>query len=87
MLGLLVGENISLEDVRRQHPAAQYMKTILRHCIGANVVDEANQICHAYRGLAPELKIVVTPPTESTKTSDFTQELEKGQVLYEKLWA
>ncbi|MCJ1342050.1 hypothetical protein MMC31_000230 [Peltigera leucophlebia] len=59
---------------------AQYVKTILRHCIGSHIVDEANQISFACRGFAPELKVFANPPTKSTKASDFIRGEAEGLV-------
>lgn len=42
-LGLLTDETYSLEDARACRPAAQYVKAIMRHGIGCNIVDVANQ--------------------------------------------
>lgn len=80
---LLVDEIFSLADVRRQHFPAEYIKTIVRHCIGSH---EPNPLCYAYRDLIPQLKAIVIPPTEWTKVSDFTEELEKKQKEVKKVF-
>ncbi|MCJ1348712.1 hypothetical protein MMC31_006945, partial [Peltigera leucophlebia] len=51
----------------------------MRHGIGCNIVDVANQLSFAYRGIAPELRVFVSPPTESTKVADFIRALEEKQ--------
>ena len=58
----------------------------MRYGIGCNIVDVANQLSFTYRGLAPELQVFVSPPTKSTKASDFIRTLkEKQEVWYEML--
>lgn len=51
----------------------------MRHGIGCNIIDVANQLSFAYRGIAPELRVFVSPPTESTKAADFIRTLEEKQ--------
>ena len=43
-LGLLTDETYSFNDARAQRPPAQYVRTIMRHGIGCNIVDVANQL-------------------------------------------
>lgn len=43
----------------------------MRHGIGCNIVDVANQLFFAYRDIAPELRIFISPPIESTRAADF----------------
>ena len=57
----------------------------MRHGIGCNIVDVANQLSFAYRGLAPELRVFVSPPTESTKAADFICTLEEKQEVWHEM--
>ena len=85
-LGFFMDETYSFDDVRARWPPAQYVHTIIRHGIGCNIVDVANQLSFAYWGLVPELQIFVSPPTKSTKAADFICTLEKKQeVWYEMM--
>lgn len=81
-LGLLVDERFSLADVRRRRPPAQYVKTIVRYCVGSSVVDEANQLRNAYRNLARELKPFIKPPADSTTASNFIKAFEEKQGIW-----
>ena len=54
-LGLLTDEIYSLNDAQARIPPTQYVRTIMRHGIGCNIVDVANQLSFTYQGLAPEL--------------------------------
>lgn len=48
-LGLLVDAAFLIADVRRRRPPSQYVKTIVRCYVGANIVEEAKPACvHAY---------------------------------------
>lgn len=66
-----------LNDTRACCPSAQYMRAIMRYGIGSNIVDVTNQLSFAYRGITPELRVFVLPPTESTKVTDFIRALEE----------
>ena len=58
----------------------------MRHGIGCNIIDVANQLFFAYQGIAPELRVFVSLPTESTKAADFIRALkEKQEVWYEMM--
>lgn len=78
-LGFLTSESYSLDDARRRRPPAQYVRAIIRHGIGCNIVDIANQLSFAYRGVAPELRIFIPPLTRTTKASDFIRLMEEKQ--------
>ena len=69
--GVLTSESYSLDDAWRCRPPAQYVRAIIQHGIGCNIVDIANQLSFAYRGVAPELRIFLPPPYHTTKASDF----------------
>ena len=85
-LGLLTSESYFLEDAQRHRPLTQYVRAIMRHRIGCNIVDVPNQLSFAYKRLAPKLRVFVSPPTESTKASDFIWALkEKQEVWYNML--
>lgn len=45
--------------------------------IDCNIVDVANQLFFAYRGIVPELRVFVSPLTEVTRASDFIRALEE----------
>ena len=77
--GLFTDEMYSLDDARVRRPPAQYVCAIMRHGIGCNIVDVANQLFFAYRGIALKLRVFVSPPTESTKVADFICTLEEKQ--------
>ena len=84
-LGLLTDETYSLEDARARRPPAQYVRAIMWHGIGCNIVDVANQLSFAYRGIAPELRIFVSPPTESTRAAEFIRALEEKQKVWHEM--
>lgn len=81
-LGLLTDKTYSLEVAQRRRPPAQYVRAIMRHGIGCNIKEVANQLSFAYRGLSPELRVFVTPPTQSTKAADFIRTLEEKQEVW-----
>lgn len=86
VLDLLTDKSYSLKDVRAYCPLAQYVRVIMRHGIGCNIVDMANQLSVDYRGIAPELKVFVLSLTESTRAADFIHTLEeKLEVWYEMM--
>ena len=84
-LGLLTNETYSLDNARAWQPSAQYVCSIMQHDIRCNIVNVANQLSFAYRGLAPELRVFVMPPTKSTKVSDFIRALEKKQEVWHEM--
>ena len=84
-LGLLTDETYSLNDARARRPPARYVRAIMRHGIGCNIVDVANQLSFAYRGLAPKLRVFITPPTKATKASDFIRALEEKQEVWHEM--
>ena len=87
-LGLLTDQTYLLNDARARRPPAQYVRAIIRHGIGCNIVDVANQLSFAYRTIAPELRVFVSPPTEVMRASDFISALEeKQEVWYEMMTA
>lgn len=58
----------------------------MRHSIECKIVNIANQLSFAYRSLAPELQVFVSPSTELTKATDFICALEeKQEVWYEMM--
>lgn len=70
-LGLLTDKTYSLDDACSRRLLAQYIGAIMQYSKGCNIVDVANQLSFAYQGLAPEFRVFVAPPIESTKASDF----------------
>ncbi len=84
-LGLLTDETYTLDDARARRPPAQYVRAIMRHGIGCNIVDVANQLSFAYRGLAPEFLVFVSPPTKSTRVADFIRALEEKQEVWHEM--
>ena len=84
-LGLLTDETYSLNDAWARQPPAQYVRAIMRHGIGCNIIDVANQLSFAYRGLAPELRVFISPLTESTKVADFICALEEKQEVWHEM--
>ena len=83
--GLLTNEIYPLNDARARQPPAQYVRAIMQHGIGCNIVDVANQLFFAPWGLAPELQLFVSPPTELTKAADFIRALEEKQEIWHKM--
>ena len=47
-LDLLTNEAYSLNNARARRPSAQYVRAIMQHGIGCNIVDVANQLSFAY---------------------------------------
>lgn len=70
-LGLFTDETYFLDNARARQPPTQYVRAIIQRGIGCNIVDVANQLSFAYRGLAPKFRVLVLPPTELTKAADF----------------
>lgn len=68
-------EMYSVDDVQAWQPPAQYVRTIMQHNIGCNIIDVANQLFFTYQGLVPELRVFVSPPIELTKATDFIYSL------------
>lgn len=81
-LGLLTNKTYSLDDAQRCRPPAQYVQAIMRHGIGCNINNVSNQLSFAYQGLAPELRVFVSPPTKSTKASNLIRILEEKQEVW-----
>ena len=84
-LDLLTDETYSVDDAPTRHPHAQYVRAIMRHGIGCNIIDVVNQLSFAYRGLAPELRVFVSPPTKSTIAANFIRILEEKQKVWHKM--
>lgn len=76
-LSLLTDESYLLKDAWARCPPAQYVRAIMCHSIGYNIVNMANQLFFAYRGTAPELRVFILPPTESTRAANFIRALEE----------
>ncbi len=83
--GLLTDETYSLEDACACHPLGQYVRAIMCHGIGYNIVDVANHLSFAYRGIAPKLRVFVSLPTESTRVADFIRALEEKQEVWHEM--
>ena len=83
--GLFTNETYFLDDAQARQPLAKYVCTIIQHSIRCNIVDVANQLFFAYQGLAPELRVFMSPPTESTKAADFIRALEKKQKVWHEM--
>ncbi len=77
--GFPTSKSYSLNNARQRRPLAQYVQAISWHGIGYNIVDADNQLSFVYRGLAPELRLFISPPTNTTKVSNFIQALEEKQ--------
>lgn len=69
--GLLTDETFFLEETSCHQPLAQYVCAIIYHGLGYIIVDIANQLSLAYRGLALELRLFITSSTNITKATDF----------------
>lgn len=57
----------------------------MRHGIGYNIIDIANQLYFAYQSLASEVQVFVSPPIESTKVADFIRALEEKQEVWHEM--
>lgn len=86
-LGFLTSETYSLDDVWECWPPAQYVRAIIRYEISCNIVDIINQLSFTYRGVAPELKIFIPPPTQITKVSDFIYLMEEKREAWFDMFA
>lgn len=85
-LGLLTDKTYTFDNAQARQFPAQYVRTIMQHGIECNIVDVANQLSFVYQGLAPKLRMFISPSTESTKAANFIYTLEKKQeVWYEML--
>ena len=84
-LDLLTDETYLFEDAWARRLPAQYVRAIMRHGIGCNIVDVANQLSFAYRSIAPELRVFVSPPTESIRAADFIRALKEKQEVWHKM--
>ncbi len=84
-LGLLTDETYSFNNAWARRPPAQYIHAIIRHSIGCNIVDVANQLSFAYQGLAPELRVFISPPAKLTKAANFIRALEKKQEVWHEM--
>ena len=84
-VGLLTNETYSVNDAYTRRPPAQYVRAIMQYGIGCNIIDVANQLSFAYRGLASEHQVFVSPPTELTKATNFIRALEKKQEVWHEM--
>ena len=84
-LGLLNDESYSFNDAQARRTPAQYVGAIMRHGIGCNIVDIANQLSFAYRRLAPELRVFISPLTELTKAANFIRAFEEKQEVWHEM--
>ena len=57
----------------------------MRYGIEYNIIEVANQLSFAYRGIVPELRVFVSPPNESTKAADFIRALEEKQGVWHEM--
>lgn len=57
----------------------------MRHSIGCNIVDMANQLSFAYRSIAPELRVFVLPPIKFPRPADFIRALEEKEKVCHKM--
>lgn len=81
-LGFFTYKTYSLNDAQARQSPAQYVRTIIQYNIRYNIIDVANQLSFAYRGLALKLQVFVSPSTESTKAADFIYALEEKQEIW-----
>lgn len=84
-LGLFTYKTYSLDDAQAWRPLIQYVRAIIQYNIRYNIIDVANQLSFAYRGLAPELQVFISPPTKSTKAADFIYALEEKYEIWHKM--
>ena len=83
--GLLTNETYLLDNAQARRPPAQYLCAIMQYGIRCNIVDIANQLSFAYRGIAPELRVFVSPPIELKKAVDFIRALEEKQKVWHEM--
>lgn len=84
-LGLFIDKTYLFNDARARQSPAQYICTIMRYRIGYNIVNIVNQLSFTYQGIAPKLRVFVTPPIEITNASDFICALEEKQEVWYKM--
>lgn len=84
-LGLLADETYFFDDAHIRWLPAQYVCIIMRYGIECNIIDVANQLSFAYQGIALELWVFVSPPTELTKAANFIHVLEEKQEVWHKM--
>lgn len=71
VLRLLTNEVYSVKDVCCHQSPAQYVRAIMHHGLGCNIIDIANQLLFVYRDLISELRVFITSLTDTTKVIDF----------------
>lgn len=59
----------------------------MHHGIDCNIIDVANQLSFAYRGIAPELRVFILLPTKTAKVSNFIWVLEEKQEVWHEMMA
>lgn len=84
-LGLLTDKTYSFNKVRARRSPAQYVHAIIRHSIGCNIVDVANQLSFTYQGLTPELRVFISPPAKLTKAANFICALKEKQEVWHEM--
>lgn len=84
-LDFLTNKTYSLNNAQARQPSVQYVHTIIQHNIGYNIVNNANQLSFAYRGLASKLKVFISLPTKLTKVANFICTLWEKQKVWHKL--
>lgn len=83
--GLLTDETYFFDDAQAWRPLAWYVRAIIWHSIGYNIIDIANQLFFAYKGIVSELWVFVLPPTESKKAADFICMFEEKQKVWHEM--
>ena len=73
------------KDAQAHRPSAQYGRAIMRYGISCNIVDLANNLSFAYRGIALKLRVFVLLPTKSTRVVNFIYILKKKQEAWHKI--
>lgn len=57
----------------------------MQHSIRYNIINIANQLSFAYRGLAPELQVFISPSTKLRKVADFICAFEEKQEVWHEM--
>lgn len=63
----------------------QYVHAIIQYGIVCNIINIANQLFFAYKGLVLELQVFVSPQIELTKAADFIYVLKKKQEVWHEM--
>ena len=75
-LSKLTAEKYTIKNAKNRREPSAYVQAIIRHARAANIDGVLNQLTFAHEGLAPELRVFVDPPSETTSVSNFIKSLD-----------